>query len=133
MSTDFASDALREIVGAVLGANVQIGQISTVARSMSQNSSDVIRSLEQITGSVAENLAATEQMSSHSNEVSGAFDAITRISEQNAASVEVLAYVNIEVASAAQRIADSVDQITRYVGEIDNRLAQFNVGEDEVV
>lgn len=133
LSTDSASDALREIVGAVLGANVQIGQISTVARSMSQNSSDVIRSLELITGSVAENLAATEQMSSHSNEVSGAFDAITRISEQNAASVEVLAYVNIEVASAAQRIADSVDQITRYVGEIDNRLSHFNVGEEEIV
>ena len=132
-STDFASEALREIVGAVLGANVQIGQISTVARSMSQNSSDVIRSLEQITGSVAENLAATEQMSGHSSEVSGAFDAITRISEQNAASVEVLAYVNIEVASAAQRIADSVDQISRHVGEIDGRLGRFNVGEDEVV
>src|SRR5260370_30273331 len=93
-STDYASSALRDIVNTVLGANQQITQISSVTRSMSENTFRVIRSIEEITRSVASNLAATTQMASHSGEVSSAFDSITSISSQNASSVEVLTYVN---------------------------------------
>ncbi len=96
-STDNASDALRAIVVAVLDANRQIGQISHVTRSMSENTFRVIRSIEEIASSVAVTLKAAQQMAAHSDGVSQAFDAITAISSQNASSVEVLTYVNAEV------------------------------------
>ncbi len=107
-STDSASASLRDIVAAVMDANRQIGVISTVTRSMSENTYRVIRSIEEITSSVAANLAATRRMAEHSGEVSGAFDAITSISAENAGSVEVLTYVGAEMASATQRMAESI-------------------------
>jgi len=130
-STDSASNALRDIVSAVLGANQQIGQISTVTRSMSENTFRAIRSIEEITRSVAANLAATTQMASHSGEVSSAFDAITTISSQNASSVEVLTYVNAEVASAAQRILDSVEEVNQRATSIDAQLGRYTIADSK--
>ena len=126
-STDNASGALREIVTAVLGANQQISQISSVTRSMSENTFAVIRSIEEITSSVAANLDATQQMAAHSGEVSSAFDAITSISSQNASSVEVLTYVNAEVTSAAQRILTSVEEVNERAAAIDGQLGRYTV------
>jgi methyl-accepting chemotaxis protein len=130
-STDNASEALREIVAAVLGANQQITQISHVTRSMSENAFRVIRSIEEITTSVAANLAATTQMASHSGEVSSAFDAITSISSQNASSVEVLTYVNAEVTSAAERILGSVDEMNQHAAAIDGQLGRYVITDAE--
>jgi methyl-accepting chemotaxis protein len=126
-STDYASDALRDIVNTVLGANQQITQISSVTRSMSENTFRVIRSIEEITRSVASNLAATTQMASHSGEVSSAFDSITSISSQNASSVEVLTYVNAEVTSAAQRILGSVEEMNQRAASIDGQLGRYTI------
>ena len=128
-STGSASTALRDIVQAVLGANTQIGEISSVARAMSANSYQVIRSIEEITKSVQLNVDATQQMSRHSDEVNVAFQSIASISQQNASSVEVLTYVNKEVTDAAQRILVSVEQMNEFAGRIDGRLAQFRVNE----
>ncbi len=127
--TNSASGALRQIVSAVLGANQQISEISSVARAMSSNSYQVIRSIEEITRSVQLNVQATQQMSSHSDEVNAAFRSIAEISQQNASSVEVLTYVNQEVTGAAQRILASVNQMNDFAGVIDGRLAQFKVSE----
>jgi methyl-accepting chemotaxis protein len=126
-STDYASDALRDIVNTVLGANQQITQISSVTTSMSENTFRVIRSIEEITRSVASNLAATTQMASHSGEVSSAFDSITSISSQNASSVEVLTYVNAEVTSAAQRILGSVEEMNQRAASIDGQLGRYTI------
>jgi methyl-accepting chemotaxis protein len=126
-STDYASDALRDIVNTVLGANQQITQISSVTRSMSENTFRVIRSIDEITRSVASNLAATTQMASHSGEVSSAFDSITSISSQNASSVEVLTYVNAEVTSAAQRILGSVEEMNQRAASIDGQLGRYTI------
>ena len=130
-STDSASDALREIVAAVKDANQQIGQISAVTRSMSENTFRVIRSIEEIARSVNANLAATKQMASHSGEVSSAFDSITAISSQNASSVEVLTYVNAEVTSAAQRILGSVEEMNQHASAIDDRLGRYTTIDDK--
>jgi methyl-accepting chemotaxis protein len=126
-STDNASDALRDIVAAVKDANRQVGQISTVARSMSENSFRVIRSIEEITHSVAANLGATRQMASHSGAVSNAFESIASISTQTASSVEVLTYVNAEVTSAVQRILGSVEEMTRRAAAIDDQLDRYAI------
>ena len=128
-STDNASLALREIVGAVLNSNNQIGQISTVTRSMSDSSYLVIRSIEEITRSVAANLRSTQEMASHSGEVRTAFDSIKSIAVQNASSVEVLTYVNAEVKSVAQRILASVEELNDRVGGIDGQLDRFTITE----
>ena len=127
VSTGNASTALRDIVTTVMDANKQISQISSVTRSMSENTFRVIRSIEEITSSVGANLAATKQMASHSTEVSSAFDAITAISSQNASSVEVLTYVNAEVTSAAQRIVESVEEMSRRAGAIDGQLGRYTI------
>jgi methyl-accepting chemotaxis protein len=127
VSTGSASSALRDIVATVMDANKQISQISSVTRSMSENAFRVIRSIEEITSSVGANLAATKQMASHSTEVSSAFDAITAISSQNASSVEVLTYVNAEVTSAAQRIVESVDEMSRRAAAIDGQLGRYTI------
>jgi len=126
-STDNASLALREIVEAVLKSNNQITQISNVTRSMSQNSVSVIRALDEITRSVAANLAATQQMAGHSHEVSTAFEGIAGISGQNASSVEVLSYVNAEVTSASQRILSSVGEINAQATAITGELGRFRI------
>jgi methyl-accepting chemotaxis protein len=128
-STDSASDALRDIVSTVKDANRQIGQISSVTRSMSENTFRVIRSIEEITKSVGANLAATKQMASHSGEVSHAFDAITSISSQNASSVEVLTYVNAEITSAAERILASVDEMNRRAAAIDGEFGRYTISD----
>ena len=130
-STDSASDALRDIVSTVKDANQQIGQISSVTRSMSENTFSVIRSIEEITKSVGANLAATKQMASHSGEVSQAFDAITSISSQNASSVEVLTYVNAEITSAAQRILESVDEMNRRAAAIDGEFGRYTISDNQ--
>jgi methyl-accepting chemotaxis protein len=130
-STDNASDALREIVSAVKDANQQVRQISTVTRSMSENTFRVIRSIEEITKSVSVNLAATKQMASHSGEVSHAFDAITSISSQNASSVEVLTYVNAEITSAAERILASVDEMNRRAAAIDGEFGRYTISDNK--
>ncbi|MDB5028863.1 MAG: hypothetical protein JWO66_2552, partial [Candidatus Eremiobacteraeota bacterium] len=126
-STDSASSALRDIVSTVMDANRQIGEISSVTRSMSENTFRVIRSIEEITTSVGANLAATKQMAAHSDGVSSAFDAITAISSQNASSVEVLTYVNAEVASAAERIMESVSELNRRAAAIDGQLGRYRI------
>jgi methyl-accepting chemotaxis protein len=128
--TSSASGALHEIVEAVLGANQQIAEISSVARAMSSNSYQVIRSIEEITRSVQLNVEATQRMSSHSDEVNAAFRNIAEISQQNASSVEVLTYVNKEVSDAAQRMLGSVNQMNEFAGRIDSRLAQFKINEN---
>ncbi len=128
-STDSASDALRDIVSTVKDANRQIGQISSVTRSMSENTFRVIRSIEEITKSVGANLTATKQMASHSSEVSRAFDAITSISSQNASSVEVLTYVNAEITSAAERILGSVDEMNRRAAAIDGEFGRYTISD----
>ena len=128
-STDSASDALRDIVSTVKDANRQIGQISSVTRSMSENTFRVIRSIEEITKSVGANLTATKQMASHSGEVSHAFDAITSISSQNASSVEVLTYVNAEITSAAERILASVDEMNRRAAAIDGEFGRYTISD----
>ena len=128
-STDSASDALRDIVSTVKDANQQIGQISSVTRSMSENTFSVIRSIEEITKSVGANLAATKQMASHSSEVSHAFDAITSISSQNASSVEVLTYVNAEITSATQRILESEDEMNRRAAAIDGEFGRYTISD----
>jgi methyl-accepting chemotaxis protein len=130
-STDNASGALRAIVSTVMDANRQISQITSVTRSMSENSFRVIQSIEEITSSVGATLAATKQMASHSSEVSNAFDAITRVSSQNASSVEVLTYVNAEVASAAQRMLDSVEEMSRRAAAIDGQLGRYTITDAE--
>jgi methyl-accepting chemotaxis protein len=130
-STDSASDALRDIVSTVKDANQQIGQISSVTRSMSENTFRVIRSIEEITKSVGANLTATKQMASHSGEVSHAFDAITSISSQNASSVEVLTYVNAEITSAAERILTSVDEMNRRAAAIDGEFGRYTISENQ--
>jgi methyl-accepting chemotaxis protein len=94
---------------------------------MSENTFRVIRSIEEITRSVASNLAATTQMASHSGEVSSAFDSITSISSQNASSVEVLTYVNAEVTSAAQRILGSVEEMNQRAASIDGQLGRYTI------
>ncbi len=132
-STGNASEALREIVTTVMDANRQVGQISSVTRSMSENTFRVIRSIEEITRSVAANLAATRQMATHSGAVSSAFESITAISAQNAASVEVLTYVNAEVTSAAQRILGSVEEMTRRAAAIDDHVARYAAGDNELM
>ncbi len=126
-STDNASDALREIVTAVLNSNNQIAQISQVTRSMSDSSYAVIRSIEEITRSVSANLRSTQEMASHSGEVSSAFDSIKAISNQNASSVEVLTYVNAEVTSAAQRILGSVEEMNQQASLIDGQLSRYTI------
>jgi methyl-accepting chemotaxis protein len=131
-STDSASGALRDIVSTVMDANRQISQISSVTRSMSENTFRVIRSIEEITTSVGANLAATKQMASHSGEVSSAFDAITSISSQNASSVEVLTYVNAEVTSAAERILESVSEMNRRAAAIDGQLGRYTIADAQV-
>jgi len=128
-STDGASSALRETVDAVLGANQQIGQISAVTRSMSDNALRVIRAIEEITGSVRAGLAAAEEIAAHAREVSGAFDAIDAISAQNASSVEILTFVTAEVTSATQRIVGSIDEVNRRAAQIDGRLGRFVVAD----
>ena len=130
-STNSASGALRSIVEAVLAANQQIGEISSVARAMSSNSYQVIRSIEEITRSVQLNVNATQQMQNHSDEVNAAFRNIAEISQQNASSVEVLTIVNKEVTDAAQSMIGSVNQMNEYAGRIDSRLSQFKVNEPE--
>jgi methyl-accepting chemotaxis protein len=130
-STTSASGALREIVQAVLSANQQISEISSVARAMSSNSYQVIRSIEEITRSVQLNVQATQQMSTHSDEVNTAFKNIATISQQNASSVEVLTYVNKEVTDAAQRMLTSVNQMNDFAGRIDTRLGQFKVNDND--
>jgi methyl-accepting chemotaxis protein len=132
LSTDSASEALREIVAAVKDANGQIGQISAVTRSMSENTFRVIRSIDEIARSVNANLAATKQMASHSGGVSSAFDSITAISSQNASSVEVLTYVNAEVTSAAQRILGSVEEMNQHASAIDGRLGRYTTIDDKI-
>ena len=114
----------------MLGANQQISEISSVARAMSSNSYQVIRSIEEIARSVQLNVQATQQMSSHSDEVNAAFRSIAEISQQNASSVEVLTYVNKEVSDAAQRMLTSVTQMNDFAGRIDGRLAQFKMNEN---
>ena len=128
-STDNASLALREIVEAVLKSNNQITQISDVTRSMSQNSVSVIRAIDEITRSVADNLAATQQMAAHSNEVSTAFQGIAGISGQNASSVEVLTYVNAEVTSAVQRILSSVEEMNARATAITGELGRYRIAD----
>jgi methyl-accepting chemotaxis protein len=126
-STQSASTALRETVDTVLGANQQIGQISQVTRSMSEGALRVIRSIDEITGSVSAGLAAAKEMASHSHQVSAAFDAIDAISAQNASSVEVLTYVNAEVTSATQRIMGSVDEMNQHAAQIGDQLGRFTI------
>jgi methyl-accepting chemotaxis protein len=128
-STDNASLALREIVEAVLKSNNQITQISNVTRSMSQNSVSVIRAIDEITRSVAANLAATQQMAAHSNEVSTAFEGIAGISGQNASSVEVLSYVNTEVTAASQRILSSVEEMNAQATAITGELGRYRIAD----
>ncbi|HZZ65661.1 MAG TPA: hypothetical protein VFE17_09205, partial [Candidatus Baltobacteraceae bacterium] len=117
---------LRQIVEAVFGANQQISEISSVARAMSSNSYQVIRSIEEITRSVQLNVQATQQMSTHSDEVNSAFSSIAEISQQNAQSVEVLTYVNKEVTNAAQRMLNSVTEMNHFASLVASRLAQFD-------
>ncbi len=128
-STDSASDALRAIVVAVLDANRQIGQISHVTRSMSENTFRVIGSIEEIASSVAATLKAAQQMAAHSDVVSHAFDAITAISSQNASSVEVLTYVNAEVTSATQNITASVEEMSRRAAAIDAQFGRYTTAD----
>ncbi len=128
-STEGASGALREIVESVLGANRQIGRISHVTRSMAENTFRVIRSIEEITGSVGGNLGATRRMAAHAGEVSSAFDAITAISAQNASSVEVLGFVNAEVTSAAQRILGSAEEMNQRAAAIGAQLGRYTITE----
>ncbi len=128
-STSSASGALQDIVSAVLTANQQIGEISSVARAMSSNSYQVIRSIEEITKSVAINMSATQQMTRQSDEVNKAFSDIASISQQNASSVEVLTYVNKEVTDAAQRMLSSVEQMNDMAKQIDSRLGEFKVSD----
>ena len=94
---------------------------------MSENSFRVIRSIEEITHSVAANLGATRQMASHSGAVSNAFESIASISTQTASSVEVLTYVNAEVTSAVQRILGSVEEMTRRAAAIDDQLDRYAI------
>lgn len=128
--TNSASGALQQIVQAVLASNVQINEISTVTRAMSANSYQVIRSIEEITRSVALNLQSTQQMNAHSDQVDRAFAEIASISQQNASSVEVLTYVNKEVTDAAGRIVGSVEQMNEFAGRIDARLGQFKISDN---
>jgi methyl-accepting chemotaxis protein len=128
-STGSASGALQDIVSAVLTANQQIGEISSVARAMSANSYEVIRSIEEITRSVSVNMQATQSMTRQSDEVNKAFSDIASISQQNASSVEVLTYVNKEVTDAAQRMLTSVEQMNDLAKQIDTRLGEFKVNE----
>lgn len=128
-STNSASGALQEIVSAVLASNQQIGEISSVTHAMSANSYQVIRSIEEITKSVAVNLKATQQMTNQSDDVNKAFSDISSISQQNASSVEVLTYVNKEVTDAAQRMLASVEQMNEFASQIETRLAQYKVSD----
>ncbi len=128
-STSNASGALQDIVSAVLTANQQIGEISSVTRAMSTNSYQVIRQIEEITKSVALNLKATQSMTRHSDDVSKAFSDISSISAQNASSVEVLTYVNKEVTDAAQRMLTSVEEMNGLADEIDGHIGAFKVHE----
>ena len=128
-STNSASGALQAIVHAVLTANQQIGEISSVARAMSSNSYQVIRSIEEITKSVALNMQATGSMQSQSDDVNKAFSDISSISAQNASSVEVLTYVNKEVTDSAQRILTSLDGMTAGMKQMDERLNHFKVSD----
>ncbi|HTX60226.1 MAG TPA: methyl-accepting chemotaxis protein [Verrucomicrobiae bacterium] len=130
-STSSASGALQDIVSAVLTANQQIGEISSVARAMSANSYQVIRQIEEITKSVSLNLKATQSMTRQSDEVSKAFSDISSISQQNASSVEVLTYVNREVTDAAQRMLTSVDEVNALADQIDSRLSQYKVSDTQ--
>jgi len=129
-STNSASDALRDIVTAVLGANQQIVAIAGVTKQMSENSMTVTRAIDDITRSISSNLQATQQMSSHSDEVSSAFSSISSISQQNASSVEVLIYVTDEVTSAAQRIIESIDQMNEVAAAIDQKLNRYKLQEE---
>ncbi len=128
-STDNASEALRDIVQAVLGSNTQISQISSVTQSMSENSYQVIRAIDEIAKSVGLNLNAAQQMARHSGEVTSAFDGIAAVSESNASSVEVLTYVNAEVTASVQRMVDSVDQMLRYSQTIQTELARYRTAD----
>jgi methyl-accepting chemotaxis protein len=124
-STDHASTALRDIVTAVLRSNDQISEISKVTRSMSESSYGVIRSIDEVTQSVATILRSTQEMSGHSGEVSTAFDSIKAISSQNASSVEVLTYVNAEVTSATERIVTGVREMNEQAVSIDEELGRY--------
>jgi methyl-accepting chemotaxis protein len=128
-STDSASDALRDIVQAVLGSNTQITQISSVTRSMSENSYQVISSIDEIAKSVGHNLSAAQQMSTHSIAVSSAFDGIAAVSQANASSVEVLTYVNAEVSASAQRMLDSIHEMIRYTKAIETDLDRYRTSD----
>ena len=128
-STDNASSALREIVEAVLKSNNQITQISNVTRSMSESSFSVIRAIDEITRSVASNLAATKQMVAHSGEVSTAFEGIAGISNQNGSSVEVVTYVNAEIASAARSILTAAEDMNTQTATIDGELGRYRLAD----
>ncbi len=129
-STTSASAALSAIVQAVISANEQIGQISSVAQAMSANSRQVIRSIGEITKSVAQNLDATQSMRRQSEGVNQAFSDISSISHQNASSVEVLTYVSKEVTDASQRMLGSIEQMHALAERIDEHLARFKVVEN---
>ena len=131
-NTSLASSALQDIVSAVLTANQQIGEISSVTRAMSANSYQVIRQIEEITKSVALNLKATQSMTRQSDDVSKAFSDISSISQQNASSVEVLTYVNNEVTDADKRILSSVDQMNDQVLQIDGNIGQYKVHDTDM-
>jgi methyl-accepting chemotaxis protein len=129
-STTSASGALGQIVEAVLTANEQMGQIGGVARAMSANSQQVIRSIGEITKSVAQNLDATQSMRRQSAGVDQAFSDISSISQQNASSVEVLSYVSKEVADASARMLKSIEQMHSLAEHIDDQLGRFKVSEN---
>jgi len=111
--TRAASGALREIVDVVIDAGRQIQAISGVAHQMSENSYEVIRSLERITKVVAENGEQLHAIAGRADEVSGAFSEIAQIAQKNAGSVEVISYVNAEISGAGKQILASSERMKR--------------------
>jgi methyl-accepting chemotaxis protein len=92
---------------------------------MSESSYGVIRSIDEVTQSVAAILRSTQEMAGHSGEVSTAFDSIKEISNQNASSVEVLTYVNAEVTSATERIMARVLEMNEQSVLIDEQIGRY--------
>ncbi len=87
----------------------------------------VVRSIEEIAGSVGATLAAGTQIAAHSAEVANAVDSLGTISSQNAGSLQALSGANAEVAGAAQRMVSAVEELNQRAAAIGAQLGRYAV------
>ncbi len=122
-----SGEALKSILNAAEMVSSQVDEIASAARKINLSSSELVASMNAVSGVVKENTSATHEMLESSKVVAQSVEAIASVSEENSAAVEEVSASTEEMNAQVEEVGASARSLAQLARVLQESVARFKL------